>query len=77
LFVWRVFYLSSFLDAIALDDLALVPFLFLVLASRSDKVIEQGMGTGRARFKLGMKLTAQHPRMIVQLDDLDQSTIGR
>src|SRR4051812_11084219 len=41
-----------------------------------DEVAEQGVGLGRLRLEFGVELDGQEPRVLGQLDDLDQGAVG-
>jgi hypothetical protein len=44
--------------------------------SGADEPREQGMGLPRARSELRMELAGDEPRVVGQLDDLDQLLLG-
>src|ERR1041385_5296270 len=49
----------------------------LVIERGTNKTGEQRMRTHRPRLELGVELAADEPRMIWQLDHLDERTVGR
>src|SRR5512133_400367 len=49
----------------------------LPLHGRRDESGEQRMRARRSRLQLGVELTTDEPRVIRQLDDLDQLSVGR
>src|SRR5438034_17062 len=48
-----------------------------VVEGRAHEPPEQRMGAHRPRLELGVELAADEPRMVRQLDDLHQGTVGR
>src|SRR5215470_9254206 len=47
----------------------------LVLQRRADEALEQRVTIDRARLELGMELAADEPRVVGELDDLDQGLV--